>query len=204
MLKNRPVLMHTIDGIRKALPDALITLVINPDFEKLWADLCSEHSFTNVDFTTYGGATRWESVRNGLATVSDSARIVMVHDGARPMASVELINELAYTLRNHPEAHGAIPVIPVTDSIRIVDADGSRPFPRETLRAIQTPQAFPANVIRDAYKLPYSPLMTDDATVAEIAGFTNIQLTHGSPDNIKITNPRDIAFAELMLSDAVS
>ena len=198
MLNGRPVLMHCIEALRTATPGAGIILVLSQIHRDLWLDLCREHHFKTPTSVT-GGATRWESVRNALVTLPepDAGDIVTVHDGARPLVSPRLVHDVVSACRDHS---GAIPAIAVTDSIREVNADGSSTtLDRSRLRAVQTPQAFRAVQLMEAYRLPYRDTFTDDASVMTAAGFTDIVLTNGDPSNIKITRPLDIAIAELYM-----
>lgn len=197
LLAGRPVLMHTIEAFRRALPEAEIILVISREMEGLWADLCREHGFESPRIV-YGGATRWESVKNAVEAIAPSdADIVMVHDGARPIVAPDMV---ARIMAEMERASAAIPVVPVTDSLRIVTAVGSQAIDRAPLRAVQTPQAFRGSVIKQMYALPYTPLFTDDASVYEAAGFGSPALVPGSPSNLKITHPTDLAIASALLS----
>lgn len=199
-LNGRPVVMTTIEALRYSLPDARLTLVINPDMEDLWFKLCSSNNFTSPEIV-HGGATRWASVRNAIIK-SDGAEIILVHDAVRPMVSDKITKPLLTIVSSDNSIDGAIPSVPVTDSLRIVKEDGrSSSIDRNILRAIQTPQAFKGDRLRKAYSLPYRPEFTDDASVMEAAGFSRIVLTEGSPDNIKITNPGDIAVAEILIKE---
>ncbi|MDE5554663.1 MAG: 2-C-methyl-D-erythritol 4-phosphate cytidylyltransferase [Muribaculaceae bacterium] len=197
-LAGRPVVMHTVDRLRHIMPDANITLVISRDMSDLWSDLCSKHSFASPEIA-FGGATRWESVRNAIAAGSPEADIIMVHDAVRPLVTSEMIDSIKQAMSDS-DVDGAIPAVPVTDSLRVVGADGSSvSIDRSPMRAVQTPQAFKAMLLRKAYSMPYQDSFTDDASVMESAGFGNLKLTKGSPSNIKITNPGDIAVAELLM-----
>ncbi|MDE6703816.1 MAG: 2-C-methyl-D-erythritol 4-phosphate cytidylyltransferase, partial [Muribaculaceae bacterium] len=91
-LNGRPVVMTTIEALRSSLSEARLTLVINPDMEDLWLDLCSKHNFKSPEII-HGGATRWESVRNAIIK-SDKAEIILVHDAVRPMISDKIIKPL--------------------------------------------------------------------------------------------------------------
>lgn len=204
LLDGRPVVMRTIDAFRRHLPDAHLTLVISRDMADYWAELCSSYGFESPR-TVFGGATRWESIANAIRAIYPDEPgeddIVMVHDGVRPLVSGEVIGRLLDALFIDDKIHGAIPAVAVTDSIRRVAADGSsKALDRKQLRAVQTPQAFRARLLREAYTLPYSESFTDDASVMEAAGFGDFLLPAGDPDNIKITNPGDIALASLIIS----
>ena len=200
LLGRRPVLMTTIERVREAAPHSSIMLVLSREHEDLWQSLCREHSFDSP-VIVYGGATRWESVRNALQAITHCTdnEIVMVHDGARPLLHASVVRALERKIQSG--ADGAIPAVPVTDSLRVITPEGgSESVFRSDFRAVQTPQAFPLRLLRQAYDSPYSPLMTDDASVVEAAGLRDIQLVEGSPDTLKITRPADLAAAEYILS----
>lgn len=198
-LCGRPVLAHTIDAFRSALPDARILLVLSPAMVPVWRQMCADNLIESPEIVS-GGKTRWESVGNAIQELGDEAAsaIVLVHDGARPLVTADVIRRAAACARN---TDGAIPAIPVTDSLRRLDSDevSSEPVDRSAFRAVQTPQAFSLWRLRDAYTLPYDSSFTDDASVLAAAGFSNVVLVEGSPENIKITTPVDMLLAEAIL-----
>lgn len=198
LLRHRPVLMTTIESFRSALPHADIVVVISREMQQLWESLCREHGFDSP-VICYGGATRWESVKNGLEAIADASpdTVVLVHDAARPVVPAGVIDRV---IKGAVASDGAIPVVPVTDSLRRLTADGSESVDRSLFRAVQTPQGFTFGKLEQAYALPYSPLFTDDASVMEAAGFVDMTLVEGDIRCMKITNPHDIEIAELMLS----
>lgn len=201
-----------------------ISVVVAKAFRDYWEELSRRYDIADHRIVI-GGATRWESVKNALEAIEDDARIslregerngaqdgarngaqdgaqddavVLIHDGARPLVDVATVERV---IRAAKEADGAIPAIPVTDSLRIVSADGrdSTAVDRKKFRAVQTPQGFTMGKLRAAYCRPYMESFTDDASVMADAGFTDIRMVEGNPDNIKITNRRDIAIAEAIL-----
>jgi len=147
-----------------------------------------------------GGATRSASVRAGLAAVPDNAEIIVVHDAARPLATAELFERVVAAVR--AGADGAVPGLPVPDTIKRVEAGGGGTLVVETLdrpalRAIQTPQAFRAAVLRRAHAGGGDA--TDDAALVEALGAT-VVVVDGDPANLKITGPDDLARAEALLA----
>ncbi len=196
-LAGRPVVMHAIDALQRAIANASCAIVLAPDRVEYWYALCEQYHFTSPQ-VVIGGDTRWQSVKNALDVAPADADLIAIHDGARPLPSQEMILAVINAF-NDPKVQGAVPAIAVTDSLRMICNEGSKPIDRSLLRAVQTPQAFRADLLRRAYQMPYQPTFTDDASVMEAAGFTSIALPQGSPDNIKITNPRDIAIAEAIL-----
>lgn len=212
-LNGRPLLMTTIERLHDCDPESELLVVVSGNMIGTWRDMCIDHSFTTPHTIISGGASRALSVRNAVAHIAGlpgpKGRIG-VHDAARPVVTRRLIENLVDRLADG--ADGVIPACRVTDSIRRINADGSSATAdRSCLRAVQTPQLFPAGKLIDAYNrmLPVgcdngtsAGKFTDDASVMEAAGFTDIRLTEGDPRNIKVTNPGDMAVAELYLSTA--
>lgn len=144
-----------------------------------------------------GGATRSESVRAGLATVPTDATIVCVHDAARPFASSALFAAVVAAV--HEGADAAIPGVAVADTIKVVDENGvviNTPR-RDRLVAVQTPQAFRANVLRAAHAAGTEA--TDDAALVEARG-GHVVVVAGEDTNRKITHPDDLAWARAQVS----
>ena len=144
-----------------------------------------------------GGASRSASVRNGLDHVPADADIICVHDAARPFASAQLFADVIAAVRAGADA--AIPAVPVTDTIKIVAADGSGRVEstpvRSTLVAVQTPQAFKASALRNAHAAGESGVdATDDAMLVERAGGV-VVVVAGEQRNRKITTPEDLEWA---------
>lgn len=194
LMNGRPVLMHTIENMRVALPDSHIVLVLNKDFVDYWAELCEQYSFVSPRVVV-GGDSRWQSVKNAVDTIPREAEVITVHDGARPIVDRMMVERLIAALDGAP---GAIPVVSVTDSLRCVNEQGSAPVDRSQYKAVQTPQAFHADKLVAAYSLPFNPTFTDDASVMAALG-CDVALVEGDTYNIKITNPLDIEIAQLYL-----
>lgn len=149
-----------------------------------------------------GGASRQESVRNGLAAVARTTEWVLIHDAARPLVPAEVISAVVNALRQG--ARAVIPVLPVTDTIKRVDASGvvTGTVDRHELRAVQTPQGFDRKALVQAHEAALHGNLsgvTDDAGVMEAAGYT-VQTVPGSPAAFKITTPHDLALAELLVN----
>lgn len=139
-----------------------------------------------------GGASRSESVRRGLAALPASASHVMVHDAARPLVPNDVVAAVAAALADGAEA--VVPVVPVTDTLRAVDGGT---VDRSRFVAVQTPQGFLLSTLHDAHRAEVEA--TDDAGVVEAAGAAVVHVP-GSPNNLKITFPHDLAVAEALLS----
>lgn len=194
-LNGRPLLMTTVGKMQAA--GGTLILVLNSEWIGPWTDMCAAYGFESPRVVA-GGATRWESVRNAIETVPADADVITVHDGARPAVDTDTINRVVDAVVDG--ADGAIPVVAVTDSLREILPDGlSRAVDRSGFRAVQTPQAFRGQALKAAYRLPYRPGFTDDASVMEAAGFTCLKLVDGNPGNIKVTNPGDILRLEAVM-----
>jgi len=199
-LGGKPILMRTVEAFEKALADGEHEIVVTLPADQIgvWQDLCERHCLAVPHRVVPGGETRWHSVKNALDSIDDpaGADVIAVHDGVRPLASVELIQR---TLDNARRDGAAIPVVMLNDSVRQVDGEESHALDRSSLRAVQTPQAFKAHLLLEAYRQPYDPSFTDDASVVERAGHA-VTLVEGEPTNLKITRPMDLALAEYLLN----
>ena len=159
---------------------------------ELFAQTCAEVSMIAPDAVVVsGGATRADSVRNGLAAVPDDVAIVLVHDAARPFARRSLYAEVIAAVMAGADA--AVPAIAVVDTIRSLDGGT---VSRDRLVAVQTPQGFRAVALRAAHE--GSPQATDDATLVEAIG-GSVVVVSGATTNLKLTTPIDLLIAEALL-----
>ncbi len=195
-IQGEPVLRHTLRLFAEAPGIDGILPVIHPDDAELFAQAAG--GLPKIMAPVAGGDSRQASVRNGLAALSDIApETVLVHDAARPFASARLIARAIAAA----QAHGAaVPVLAVTDTIKIVDAQGrvTSTLDRDTLRAVQTPQAFSYKPLCQAHTVAAAagilPL-TDDASVMEWAGHAVFTFA-GEATNMKLTSAEDFAKAD--------
>ena len=191
---GKPVLMRTIERFHAFDAQLQIILVLPPDQQGYWHELCLAHHFKLPYLLADGGATRFESVRNGLALIPNDAQgVVAVHDGVRPMVSVKVI-ERCFAMACKTQA--VIPVTPVVETLRQIMPDGaSQTVNRDAYRLVQTPQTFDLQLLKQAYQQPYSTAFTDDASVVEALGM-QITMVEGNKENIKITTPFDLDVCE--------
>ena len=200
LLRGEPVLLHTLRRFAEpALGVAQLVVVLPFDQLDFWQKLAAEHGVTIPHTLVAGGATRWASVKAGLAALPPEAdapagALVAVHDGVRPLVPQAVI-EAAYQAA---AAHGAAAAaVPPKDSVRLLGAAGSSPLDRRRLRLMQTPQTFELALLRRAYRLPELPTFTDDASVVD--DLHPVHLVEGDYRNLKITTPEDLLLAEAML-----
>jgi len=191
LLRGKPMLMHSIKAFNTAYPGITLVLALPPDQFPAWETLCREYQFNVPHTLSAGGKTRFHSVRQALSVIPGEG-LVAIHDGVRPLVSTTLIRQAFQTAT---KLGNCIPVIPLSESIRILKGETSLPVDRNVYRVVQTPQVFRVDMIKKAYEQPWEERFTDDATVAESIGET-IHLIPGDPVNLKITHPSDLTVAE--------
>ena len=193
---GKPVLMRTLERFREYAADLQIILVLPKAQQDYWQNLCQEYAF-DIDYQLAdGGETRFHSVQHGLALIPDDVEgVVGVHDGVRPFPSIEVIRRCYETVRT---AKAVIPVIPVVETVRHLEGEGSVTVPRNDYRLVQTPQCFDIQLLKAANRQPYNDGFTDDASVVESYG-QSITLVEGNRENIKITTPYDMKIAEVLV-----
>ena len=194
-----PVLMRTIRRFREYSADINIILVLPKSQQDYWKSLCKEYGFDERYSIADGGETRFHSVSNGLALIPDDADgLVGFHDGVRPFVSDATIRRCFETAE---EEYTAIPVMPVTSTLRVVDPRGGGfTVDRSRYREVQTPQVFDIKLARQAFSQPYRPQFTDDASVVESLG-CRVTTVEGNKENIKLTTPFDLKVAEVLAGE---
>lgn len=194
LLKGKPLLCWTIEAFHRYDPAMPIIVVLPEQHIPIWKALCIGHHFHVPHETVAGGEERFHSVRNGLALVKHDG-LVAVHDGVRPLVSVELIDRCFRAA----EAHGAaIPVVPIHSSVRELEGDKSYPVDRSMLRLVQTPQCFRSDLLRRGFELTYDEAFTDEASLMERLD-VEVSLLEGDERNIKVTTGMDMVVAGAML-----
>jgi 2-C-methyl-D-erythritol 4-phosphate cytidylyltransferase len=185
-LCGRRLVDIAVDAVRNACDEVVV--VVPPE---------AQWDGAPVTASVVGGAERSDSVRAGLAAISPDAEIVVVHDAARPLASPLLFASVIQAVRDG--ADGAVPGIAVSDTIK--RADGGRvveTLDRSSLVAVQTPQAFRADALREAHAS--GAIATDDAALVESFGGT-VVVVPGEPENLKVTTARDLVVAAALLDE---
>jgi 2-C-methyl-D-erythritol 4-phosphate cytidylyltransferase len=188
--------MHTIERFHE-FDNAMEIFVVLPEAQfALWENLCHKYKFSIRHQLVAGGSVRFESVKNGLSKIQGDG-IVAIHDGVRPLVSFETIGRCFEVARLKGNA---IPVMPVIESLRMIDGENSKAVDRSSFVTIQTPQVFNVSEIKAAYNQPFCEAFTDDASVLEASGLA-INLVHGNIENIKITHPADLIFAGMLIKN---
>lgn len=196
-----PVLARTLLVFQDCeLVDEIVVVTRMEKLEEV-AELCKKYRIEKASKVICGGATRMESALAGVSEVKKKAKLIAIHDGARPLVSVELIEN---TVRAAAKYKAAVPAIKSVDTLKLAE-DGETvtgSLDRELVLRVQTPQVFDADLIKGALtfaaekKLP----LTDDCSAAELMG-VKARIVPGEEDNIKLTTPRDMLFAAAILKD---
>jgi 2-C-methyl-D-erythritol 4-phosphate cytidylyltransferase len=198
-LLGKPLLAWTLIAAEASKDISWIGIIGQPadfsDFKTILADL----ALTKPLLLIKGGETRQESVYNGLQALPDDAERVLIHDGARCLATPQLFDRCAAALQ---ECQGLIAAVPVKDTIKVVDETGViQDTPdRSNLWAAQTPQGFEVKTLKECHQQGRNSgwEVTDDAALFERCGLP-VRIVEGEETNLKVTTPVDLAIAEFIL-----
>jgi 2-C-methyl-D-erythritol 4-phosphate cytidylyltransferase len=201
-LLGKPILYYTIKSFFDWRNDFEINIVLDPnEFDYFKNKLEPLFSYYQKDFNLVaGGNSRKESVFNGLKNFSEEVNYVIIHDGARPLLKKELIEKCYQAAKKY----GAVSCgVRVKDTIKIVeDSFSTETLDRDSLRSIQTPQAFKLDLIVRAHKAYKKDKALDDASLVEDLG-EKVYIVNGDYNNFKITTPEDLKPAELILKERI-
>lgn len=200
---GKPILVHTLERLHEYDVSACWIVVVPQADIAYVRGLCETYLPSCEVAVTAGGHTRTESVYNGLRLLPRQVERVAIHDGVRPMISHDLVKRLF-----REQAPVVVPVVPCTDSLRVIDGTGSRAVDRSIFRSVQTPQVFDRECIEEAYRLFFqtqpTASYTDDASLVEGILGISPTLVEGESENIKITSPKDLAVAQWILEDKIN
>ena len=194
-----PVLAHTLSAFQACEYIDEIIVVSHMDRIQLVCDICKRYDIAKASKIMVGGPTRRESVLNGVMAVSKKARLIAIHDGARPCADTAVIKRAIDTAAKY---HAAAPAVAVSSTIKTAKGDiVTGTVDRSNLFEIQTPQVFTSDLIKAALKnaITKAVNITDDCMAVELIG-APVHLTEGSRSNIKITTREDLIMAEAILA----
>ena len=201
-IDGKAILQMTIEKFLEACPGINVVTVLPEAHMSYWRSYCLERNFTCPQILVKGGITRFHSVRNALAKVPDNA-IVAIHDGVRPLVTVNLLRDMFELSENEP---ALIPVVPCIDTMKVLKEEGGKlvavpgaSVDRSVLFGAQTPQVFHSEIIKEAYSLAYDTSFTDDASVLERYG-KSLSYVQGERLNMKITTKEDLVLARAILS----
>jgi len=200
-LCGMPVLLRTLKAFEcSECVDEIIVVTRMPKLQEV-ADLCKKNGISKVSQVVSGGMTRMESALAGVSVVKKDCNLIAVHDGARPLVTTELIRAVTYAAKDNI---AAVPVVKSVDTLKALDEKGFviGTVDRETTLRVQTPQIFAADILKGALTNAVTKglTLTDDASAVEAMGVKAITVP-GDDDNIKLTSPRDMLIAELILKE---
>lgn len=200
-LGNMPVIARSIKVFQDSPCISEIIIVTKSQSVAAMADICRQFGFDKVSKVVEGGKTRTESSLAGVCQVNEKAKLIAIHDGARPLVTEKVIADTAWAAA---EKMAAAPGVPTADTIKLADDKGmvTGTVDREHAFAVQTPQIFAADLIKGALSRAVSKELsvTDDCAAVEATGM-NVFIVPGDRDNIKLTSPADFYMCEKILSD---
>jgi len=198
-LLGKPVLIRSIQAFDACPQVDNLVVVVAPGEEELAEKTLAEGQMTKKWVVVTGGSERQYSVAKAIKAVPDSAGLIIIHDGARPLVEPKVIGEAVVAAGIHG---AAVVAVPVKDTVKTVNSDGfiADTLDRSLLWSMQTPQVFAADLLRRAYAAAEEVgyLSTDDAALVERLG-VRVKVIQGSYRNIKITTPEDLVIAEAFL-----
>ena len=197
-LEGEPMICRTVRTFEQCDAIKEIVIVTRDDLVIPIGELCRE--MPKVKAVVVGGKSRQESVEHGLEALSGKVRLAAVHDGARPLVSVELIDRVARAAHSYG---AAAPAIPVKDTIKVVEGGLVKETPdRQTLRAVQTPQIFDLDLLRGALAKAKrdGAELTDDCSAVERLKMS-VRIVEGDERNLKVTTPMDLKVAQMLLEE---
>lgn len=199
---GKPLILRTLEKFESCDSIDAIVLVLSDQGRQLLETSNFASEITKLRPLVTGGATRAESVRSGLNAVDPATNVVAVHDGARPLVTVD---EITRTVEKAAETGAACLVATVTDTIKSIRGDEiDATLDRDKLRRALTPQAFKYEVLKRAFDLgDLSEAVTDECYLVEKLGHP-IAFVEGGSQNIKVTRPEDLVFAESILKGRAS
>jgi 2-C-methyl-D-erythritol 4-phosphate cytidylyltransferase len=193
-LAGKAILQRTLERFHSVDPTFKYIVVLPDEFKDYWVNHCKMKGYNLPHEIVEGGEERFYSVRNAVEKLPNQG-VALVHDAVRPLVSKETVKKVLAMAQTDG---AAVPVIPVSDSVRMVNDVANYPVDRNKLFLVQTPQGFRNQILKEAYRQSFMPEFTDDATVVEKTGQL-IHLVEGNRENIKITQPADIKLAEFFL-----
>jgi 2-C-methyl-D-erythritol 4-phosphate cytidylyltransferase len=211
LLDGKPVLYYALQAFEKSCVDSIVLVTGQDEIEYCREQIVQKFGFRKVRQIVAGGKERYHSVACGLRALkneTEPVEVVLIHDGARPFVTPEMIGELVEETKKY---HACVTGTPVKDTIKIADEEGfcENTPPRNRVWAVQTPQSFSFPLVSGAYErliaeeenlLAQGVQITDDAMVVEYMTDCRVRLVQGDYKNIKLTTPEDLVVCEAFLN----
>jgi 2-C-methyl-D-erythritol 4-phosphate cytidylyltransferase len=192
---GEPIIIKTIRCFLNYNPDMNVIISVHRNYKSHLEGLLEKFNLKDKGIQiTFGGDTRFDSVKNGLMLITQDG-IVGIHDSARPFVSQETIRNCYETAA---QKGNAVPCVSIGESVRKISNNINSSVNRNEFKIVQTPQCFQVSKIKNAFEQGYSAAFTDDATVLESIG-EKINLVEGNEENIKITSPHDLLIANALI-----
>lgn len=202
LLKENPVLYYSIRAFEQSSVDTIVLVTGKEEMLYCKEEIIKRYNFQKIDYITEGGRERCHSVYKGLQALPKDIEYVLIHDGARPFVTKQMIED---TITAVKEYKACVVGMPVKDTIKITNTDqfSIQTPERQYVWAVQTPQAFSFELVWKAYSMLMEKEIpvTDDAMVVETFLHYPVKLIEGSYKNIKITTPEDLIVAHALFTE---
>lgn len=202
LLKEKPVLYYSIRAFEQSSVDTIVLVTGKEEMLYCKEEIIKRYNFQKIDYITEGGRERCHSVYKGLQALPKDIEYVLIHDGARPFVTKQMIED---TITAVKEYKACVVGMPVKDTIKITNTDqfSIQTPERQYVWAVQTPQAFSFELVWKAYSMLMEKEIpvTDDAMVVETFLHYPVKLIEGSYKNIKITTPEDLIVAHALFTE---
>lgn len=201
LLAGKPLLYYSLKTFEASIVDEIILVTKEKDIEYCRTEIVEKYGFSKVKRIVPGGKERYDSVQKGIKASDRRHKTVMIHDAARPFVTNRMILDSISAARRYKACTVAVPV---KDTIKVVDdyGFGEETPDRSKLYQIQTPQTFDREVITEAYsrlRISGDKDITDDTMIVERYLDQKVKMVEGSYNNIKVTTPEDMVFAEAII-----
>ncbi|MFM1915001.1 MAG: hypothetical protein RLZZ531_670 [Bacteroidota bacterium] len=193
-IHGKPILLHTLETFHSFDSSLQILITLPSDWFSYWKELLETFHCQIPHELVSGGQERFHSIQQALPFCT--GEFIAVHDGVRPLVSQNTIRRCFEGLKT---SKSVVPVLDVNDSLRLLNTDSSEVVNRNLYKLVHTPQCFDAETLKKAYKTPFHPSMTDDASVVEQLGISPL-LVESNEENIKITTQTDLIIATAFYS----
>ncbi len=191
---GKPILLHTMERFHSFDPTAQMIITLPADWHQFWREILEDLNCTIQHELVEGGKERFHSIQQALTKCV--GEVVFIHDGVRPLVSVETLQRCEKSVI---EFGTAVPVLPLKESLRKMNAEHSQAVRRDDYFTVQTPQCFRCDMLKEAYSRDYHDSITDDASLLEEAGFP-IHLVQGNEENLKVTTALDLKWLHFLMS----
>ena len=197
-LESKPLFIYVLEALEQSPCITNSLVVCHPERVDAFVDVIDKYGFTKVAGIVPGGLTRRESVYHGLEALDADTELVLIHDGARPLITPDIIEKTIAACENEEAVTVGVPIVPTIKRVNESDQYVIETLNRDELWEVQTPQVFKRNIILRAHEQVNQCKVTDDASLVESLGI-KVKMIRGAYSNVKITTKEDLVIAKQLL-----